>query len=61
MDQEEVSLTLGCNDSAWVPYSDKAWQELEDKEGYSAAVVWNVWQDVKKFTDGNAWLNGWAN
>ena len=49
-----LKYPLPCKDAAWVPYSDEAWQALADKEGYSAAVVRNVWKDVLKFIDGNS-------
>jgi len=52
---------LPCKDAAWVPYLDEAWAELVEAEGYFAAVVRNIWKDMKKFTEANSWLNGHVN
>ena len=50
-----------CKDAGWVPYTDEAWDELCAEKNFSPAIVRNIWVEMKKYTDGDKWLNGRAN
>lgn len=55
------SYRLPCKDGDWVPYTDAAWEELAAEKNFTPAVVRNIWQTMRKYTDGDQWLKGRGN